>query len=174
MKRGISPLIATVLLIGTTIMIAALVSTFIINQTKKFEPEKFMGESSYCQDVVLGTKVLVDDASMCSELQDAPESWPDECFIISNMALVNKGTFTIYGYDISSVGIGSGYASLEETPLLPGKSMCRVDQGGVCDVDRLFKPGICPGKTVRIVPHIKVEGKEITCTQSEMIIAYPC
>ena len=161
MKRGISPLIATVLLIGATIMIAAIVSTFIINQTKKFEPEKFMGESSYCQDVVLGTKII--NSVACDEIPGRPD-----CMSIQNLALVNKGVFKITKVDVNAVGLGSG-AIVFDVPLMPSEIMCRDDQG-ICDLNKLFKPGICKDKSVRIIPHINIEGEEIVCTQSEMII----
>lgn len=174
MKRGISPLIATVLLIGATIMIAAIVSTFIINQTKKFEPEKFMGESSYCQDVVLGTKEVNQNA--CGDIKQ-------DCKAIENIALVNKGTFTIKAIDINADGLNGGKIDIETISggsikgLKPGRLLCtkraecsNADDIALEEFGKVFTPGICKDKTVRIIPHISVEGKEIICTQSEMII----
>lgn len=72
-KRGISPLIATVLLIGFTIAIASIVSTVLINRAKSFNPEDYIGADIYC-----------DSVAMTSQISD------------STFKLVNKGSFTIW------------------------------------------------------------------------------
>ena len=52
-KRAISPLIATVILVGFTVALGAIVSTYLIKQAKGFNPESFVEESPYCESIVL-------------------------------------------------------------------------------------------------------------------------
>ncbi len=52
-QRGISPLIATVLLLGFAVALGAIVSTFLIKQAKEFKPESFLEDSPYCETMVL-------------------------------------------------------------------------------------------------------------------------
>ena len=178
-RRGVSPLIATVLLIGATIAIAAIVSTFIIQQTKKFEPEKMMGESTFCQDVVLGLK-FPDGAPDCQEVADMP----DGCKVIGNPILVNKGSFGITKLAVGADKLSSGELRLSEDRLGPGKKLCGGGSADACiDQDIIyddcgpggracFKIPVCDEGKTRIVPYITVEEETIACTQSEMVINY--
>ena len=176
-KRGISPLIATVLLIGTTIAIAAIVSTYVIQQTKKFDPEAIVGESTFCQDVVLGLK-MPEGGVVCEPFRYEGA----ECKRITNPILINKGAFTITGVTMSADNLGSSGNVGLEVPglkgLKSGKKLCGAGSVGQCDVGAgdipidTFKLAVCEGGSLRVVPQISVEDKDTVCTQSEMVINY--
>ncbi len=79
-KRGISPLIATVLLVAMGVALAALVSTYVIKQTKAFKPESFIEDSPYCEDLNL-EPVISKDKDWRDVTPSLRQPWPKSVFL---------------------------------------------------------------------------------------------
>src|SRR3989344_3410021 len=84
MKKGISPLIATVLIIGFTIAIAGIVTSFLLNSSKDIKFEKFMEDNEFCDQVAISITEAYCSGPICP------------------ITLKNKGSFNIYGVIIHS------------------------------------------------------------------------
>lgn len=147
-KKAISPLISWVLLVGFTIAMAALVTNWVIDQTKKFNPEDVVGGSKiYCQDVVLNIEEV---------------SCRGSCENTLYLKLKNKGKFTIT--KIKGMGIGIGPNSISGFPsggLVPGGEPIEITLGFIKQES---------GNEIEIIPAIKVEDKEYYCGESPAVI----
>ena len=159
-KRGISPLIATVLLIGFSVMMAALVSNYIIKQTKEFDIEKMIGSDELCSEVSFQIVpssdqerincVNVDDSvGICSE---GPVKK------LKSASLKNKGSFSIWKLTVNSESVGSyEFGADENTPLVTPSG-----ENKIISIDN--KISFCDNGKVNIVPHIKdEEGNFVEC-----------
>jgi flagellin-like protein len=105
LKKGISPLIATVLLVGLTIAIAAFVITFLVEKTTdNFKPDIIIGSNEYCDLVTLGHNV--DPASLCEKSGG----------YVFGVALTNKGSFTIHKVTISAEGFPNSEGNITLKP----------------------------------------------------------
>ncbi len=100
-KRGISPLIATILLVAFSIALAAIVSTYLINQTKKFKPEAIVEDSLLCDNVAIDYSI---ESGSISALEY--ESVGSNLFLLKGLNIVNKGSFSIHKYSIIAPGVG--------------------------------------------------------------------
>ena len=91
--RGISPILATILLIGFTIAMAGVVSNVLIKQAKKFNPEEQQKESQYCDqaNVAIGLPENLAQVTTTSQNIDGVS-----CSIINGILYKNKGAFTIH------------------------------------------------------------------------------
>ena len=167
MKKGISPLIATVLIIGFTIAIAGIVTSFLLNSSKDIKFEKFMEDNEFCDQVAIS----ITEAD-CSGGINCP------------ITLKNKGSFNIYGVIIHSDTVNTEampYFSDDETIsdneiLKPGKIL---KDGATGDgIDQAYS---LPKEKVTLTPIIKnpeydgdfdVNNKEsqILCTRSTSTI----
>ena len=92
-KRGISPLIATVLLIGFTVAMAGIVSTFIIKQTKETFNADLLDDSSICDQMSLGvyadaTKLVISPGTTINYLK--------------GVYIQNKGSYAVRGLVVST------------------------------------------------------------------------
>lgn len=178
-NKGLSPLIATVLLMAFAIAIAAIVSTYIMNQTKEFKPEKLIEDSLLCDEVSLGYQ-LVNNKMCISAVQGTTTKRLD------NILIINKGKFSIYGYRISvdgstntidsPVNIGREAEDISTTSnhlyvLKPGKG-----QPLMFGIKPANAPGIEPDeRKVVITPIIKnpeVENEKVVCSKSSLTIDY--
>src|SRR3989344_2957906 len=73
-KRGISPLIATVLLVAFAVALAGIVSTYVISKTKEFKPEAIVEDSLLCDEVNLGFSVDSDLSNVkCDSITDSTD-----------------------------------------------------------------------------------------------------
>lgn len=96
-KKGVSPLIATVMLIGFTIAMATVVSTFIIKQTKEtFNPENLIEDSSICDQMSLGVNVKEANLKIEKSTQTA-----SNLYYIKGISIQNKGSYAVRGFVIS-------------------------------------------------------------------------
>lgn len=167
-KRGISPLIATVLLVAFSIALAAMVSTYIIGKTKEFKPEAIIEDSLLCDNVALDYSV---ESTGINPL--TLQALSGNLKKLTGLKLVNKGSFTIYKYTMNAPGV----STLNNIPL-KGKN----DAGG--DVTNL-KPGeslgfeiglkVTADKLIKIIPIIQDPEKDktyIKCTKSQLIFDY--
>ncbi len=152
-KKGVSPLLAAVLLIAFSIVLAAIVSNFVIKKTKEFKPDVIAEESVYCDSVSLGYKIDPGTYGIGNDL-------------IEGIILVNKGTFSIYQLLINTPGLPSITVRLldtadssKETPISPsGKYPIKLQVGS--------------SPEVKIIPIIKDSdtGNFVKCSNKELII----
>ena len=107
-KKAISPLIATVLLVGFSIVLAGIVTTFVINKTKEFQPEKIIEDDLLCDNVAID--ITVPDINLLSYITASDGTTK----LLKGLNLTNKGSFTIHKVTINSPGFPS-----TESPLVP-------------------------------------------------------
>lgn len=94
-KKGVSPLLGAVLLIAFSIVLAAIVSNFVIKKTKEFKPDVIAEESVYCDSVNLGYKLS----------ENYGTETIGEVNLIKGIILVNKGTFSIHQLILNTPGL---------------------------------------------------------------------
>lgn len=113
-NKGVSPLIATVLLIGFSVALAAMVSTFVIQKTKDFDPSSVVA-SSYCEQAALAV------GSAPATLGESEGSCPTggDYLLAENLQLVNKGAFTVRKISYTPPGQNSIEFALDPV-LAPG------------------------------------------------------
>src|SRR3989344_437354 len=97
-KRGISPLIATVLLVAFAVALAGIVSNYVINKTKEFKPEAIVEDSLLCDEVSLGFSVTSVDGDPDVKCERAATG---NIKYFKGLKLKNKGSFTIHKYQIT-------------------------------------------------------------------------
>lgn len=156
-KRGISPLIATVLIIGFTVALAAVIMVwgqgFIKDMQSKTQAESDI-QLSCAQDV----KLEVSDA--CRESGDANLK-----VTVKNDGNKDLTSLTLRAYESSSKiastsdtgALGSLAAFGVKTFTIPSALLT----GGTTGITTLASL-----KQVEIIPHITVSGKDTTCPQS--------
>src|SRR3989344_2469009 len=107
-KKGVRPLIATVMLVGFAVALAAVVSTFVIKETKKFNPESFLEDSPYCENIVIeavGGLRDTDDEVIPITIKDANSAETDpqkKFYLLDGMGIKNKGSFIVKRYLLKS------------------------------------------------------------------------
>src|SRR3989338_826000 len=154
-KRGISPLIATVMLVGFAVALGAMVSTFLIKEAKDFKPESFLEDSPFCEGVVLEPVIPLARPSGIAASLDWPRSGsgtprtigsgafasidysiaglgaciPTNICLVHGIGFRNKGSFSVHSILVSGAGVSN-------QPVLP------ITNGGSPAVTSLP-----PGKT---------------------------
>lgn len=156
-KKGVSPLVATVLLIGFSLAIAAMVITFSINKTKSTiaDVEKTMVSSQYCNDVAF--QVQPESCELVSGGVEGCNNLGAVTKVLKNVQIKNKGTFSIRKLKITSIG-------LEVPPFddtIKPNARSTVGDIQVCIGDDT--DGI-----VRFIPFVKDEKEQlIPCSQNQ-------
>lgn len=159
-KKGVSPLLAAVLLIAFSIALASIVSTFIIKKTKEFNPESIAQESTYCESVTLSYRTA-EALGIVSPIGSS------NVHLFNGLLIVNKGTFSIHQFRVTAPGF----------PTRPYP---------IDTIDKTLKPGdpielkiqINPSsenKEIKIVPVIKDVEKEdqlVTCASRQIVVDY--
>lgn len=142
-KRGVSQLIAWVLLFGLTITLAALVGNWAIKQAKEFDPEKTVASDLYCDNV----GVIVDGVN---------------CPILT---IKNKGSFNLHSVLVRVTDSSGATKNYDEiiTPALPPDSISTYDITFNC-------PVLGPVTEIDILPRVKQGNEEITCDRMSYII----
>ncbi len=194
-KRGVSPLIATVLLVGFTIVMAGLVSTFVIKQTKEtFNPDKLLEDSTLCDQMTLG--IDVPDKSKLKISGSGSSNY------LEGVSVVNKGGYSARGLILNVDGvkddmsyifdpelnISAGGKSVKEELRPKAKDgttpMNYIAPGGSYDFPRTSGNGIYvvntkfddPEQTfkIKVYPIIKDFDKDqaVKCAKSVLVIDY--
>ncbi|HLD10731.1 MAG TPA: archaellin/type IV pilin N-terminal domain-containing protein [Candidatus Nanoarchaeia archaeon] len=167
MKKGISPLIATVLIIGMTIVLAGIVGNFLIKSAKEKDFSNTLGgENEYCDEVAIAITETSGDPTVIEGYTNC--NIGDTYNLYSGLATVkNKGSFSIYHIIMAPEG-GTSVDITFDDAILPGKSI---------DVNPIF----CDQNKVQLTPVIKnpeYEGEfdlnvlesQIICTSSSATI----
>jgi len=173
-KRGISPILSTVLLVGFTIALAMVVSNFLIQQTEeKFNPENIITESEFCDSVSLGYKVEI-DVNDGSSLADAIIVSGD-IYRLKFVNLTNKGTFTIK--NITVIGPDNIGRNINIIQTDNNENILDSTVGLAPQENKLIKilfSGYNPSKEnlVKIIPWIKDPKKNtyVLCADSALVI----
>jgi len=157
-KRGISPLIATVLLIGFSVMMAALVSNYIIKQTKEFDIEKMIGSDELCSEVSFQIVPSPDQEITCDDVAESVGICSDGLVrTLGSASLKNKGSFSIWKLTVNSESVGSYELGTDDESLVTPSG-----EGKIADIEN--KISFCNDGKVNLVPHIKdEEGNLVEC-----------
>ena len=183
-KRGISPLLASVLLVALAITMAALVSNFVIKKTKEFDPSKLAEQSTFCESVTLGYMInaapgvfrVYNDED---DVLHPGNKLAKDVFLLSPLTLINRGSFSIHQIIINSPGLESITLPLilpDDGPLRPGtdKSKSQYILG-----IQIRDPALNLDSEIKIVPIIKDLEKStddkpvfVKCTERQLVINY--
>lgn len=144
-KRGISPLIATVLILGFTVALAAVIMTWGTAFTKKMQEQT--EETSGIQ-VTCATDVIFDIKSVCKV------SAGEYKVIVSNdgKEKIWEWKFRLYKSDV------------DVTPGSATGTAAEIDPFGLKTIP--ITPTVPLVKKIEAIPVIKMGGKLITCSQN--------
>ncbi len=165
-KRGIGPLLATVILVAVAITLGALVSNYMISKAKAFDPSAIAEESVYCESVTLRYTAYAQETGDFDALDGCPNN-----NLIGPIYLINSGAFSIHKLIITS----PGYESLPprniilEGSTVPGQ----IIPGGNYPIRVQINP-ILDNKNIKIIPVIEDKEKDefVSCVNRQLVIDY--
>lgn len=175
-KKGISPLLAAVLLLALTISMAAIVSNYIIKKTKEFNPDTIAEQSTFCESVTLGYTIQEQDVpkfKVYEEGDDDPlnpgkKISGDGVFLLSPITFVNRGSFSIYQLIINAPGLQSTVYPIinAKKRIEPGANNKYVTSLQINPSDK--------NRQIKIVPVINDSEKNVLvkCTDRQLIVDY--
>jgi flagellin-like protein len=148
-KRAVSPLIATVLLVGFTIALGAMISSFLIKQTQEnFKPDVIIKDTEFCDSVSIGYIYN--------------QTWTttgDNKNFLTGLRITNKGS-----YSITNLTIKPKMATEQTKPIIDyiksdANNIVAVE-GGIKpgkseEVRFIFNPSAKEDTTVEFIPWIK-------------------
>src|SRR3989344_8590518 len=137
-KRGISPLIATVLLIGFTIVLAAAIFQW---GSSLFEKIKAQSEEKALTKITCVSDVNIDIKQACNLISSAL------------ITIDNKGNINVKGLTVRLIGDKTYVQKVDE----------EIDSFGAKKISVKMPYGITNLKQVEVFPRILVDGKEQTC-----------
>ena len=151
-KKGISPLIATVLILGFTVALAAVIMTWGTSFTKKMQEST---EETSDVQITCATDVIFDVKSACEDVGSGDGFYK---VTIANNGNINIDKFqvrlyqsadavTTKEYNFNATGIGITAFGIESQSIDSGLGADSV-------------------KKIEAIPVITVEGKTITCAQN--------
>jgi len=160
MKKGVSPLIAWVLLIGFTVGVGILVSNFVIKQTEKFKPGELVEGGLFCDSVAF---------SADSYCRDNLPNNPDPNWGILQLTIKNRGAFSInkIAYNLNDVrgAISDSVLSNVQPSGTTEISIVVKDDNIVTDNSNNMKI-----KKLVLTPLIIEEEKEVSCSEKKFIM----
>ena len=176
-KRGISPLIATVLLVAFSLILAAIVSNFILKKTRDFNPSILAEDSVFCDSVNLGYGIDQAQSLKLGKYEEglspnpfaASGTLPSGTHLFGPFNLTNKGTFSIKQLIITAPGKGS-----KTFPIfingVPGQLAPAQSKEFYVSLDF----GSSLGDEIKIVPIIKDTEKNqfVRCPTKQVVFRY--
>jgi len=181
-KKGVSPLLATVLLVALAVTMATIVSTFLIKKTQEFNPDQLAQQSLYCESVSVGYNVpdaLKDQLGIYHEGADDPLNQGKKISgkgvaFLYPINLINRGAFSIQYFIVNAPGLESKRNTNSDnqdqiTVLKPGKSPDN-EYTTMIQVNEDYKKST----EIAIIPVIKDLEKNqlVQCTDRQLIIDY--
>lgn len=162
-KRGISPLLAAVLLIAFAIAMAAIVSTFVLKKTREFNPNVIAQESVFCESVNIG--YTVDDPNSLTINTTVPS-----VELLQGITIINRGTFSIHKFIVSSPGLESSDYLIRNAT---GISTLQPGANNKYNVSIQIISGNS-NKEIKLVPVIKDPEKNqfVACPDRQLLINY--
>lgn len=167
-KRGISPLIAAILLVAFAVTLAALVSTYVINKAKEFHPEEIAEESLLCESVSLGYTA---DAAISI---DAIPGDTSGLQLIGPITLINRGAFSIHQLIITAPGQVSQPYPVWDTSVSPARAIALEPGANNKYNISIGLNSDLEDKTIKIVPVVNDTEKVqlVRCTDRQVVIDY--
>ncbi len=172
-KRGIGPLLATVILVAVAITLGALVSNYMISKAKEFDPSKIAEESVYCESVTLGYTAYAEDNDNVGAINvpdgDVVEGLDLTNQILGPIVLINRGAFSIHKLIITS----PGYESLPPRNIIADDESVKLDPGDKYAINVQIDT-TKSSKSIKIVPVISDIEKEqyVSCVNRQLIFNY--
>ncbi|HLC58570.1 MAG TPA: archaellin/type IV pilin N-terminal domain-containing protein [Candidatus Nanoarchaeia archaeon] len=174
-KRGVSPLLAAVLLVAFSVALAGIVANYVIKKTNEFDPNLIAEETIFCESVNLGYSVDVNPITnfrIRRAGQTGPGlngNIPTGVELLGPFTIINKGSFTIHQVIVNAPGIGSRTLPIGavNVGLSPSAGSNRLTNYYVqLDSTALGK--------ITLVPIIKDNEKDqfVRCPKQELIIDY--
>ncbi len=165
-KKGVSPLIAAVLLVGFSVALAAIVSQFVIKETKKFGPEQFLEDSPFCENVVIeAVKAAGTDPVQISSAGGSG------FFYLEGVGIKNKGSFSVRRLVTKSGG--------KEIPIILNPNVGEGKPGSVIQVDvngvkkgLVFYPNADFKITIQPAVFDHEKEKVLPCPKQEVSVSY--
>ena len=163
MKKGISPLIAYILLVGFAIATAAFVTNFIIENTKTQVENLEDLDIGYCEGVNLD---LID---ICKE--PIAISCAGQEPIKLKLNLTNKGSFTIKKIAVNVLDYN--FPADKNKFLLNGNDGLKPGEW----TNPLFSSSVCLNDLtttkkdeIKLIPSVNATGKEQFCSQNALVL----
>ncbi len=156
-------MLATVILVAIAITIGAMVSNYMINKAKEFDPSALVEESVYCESVTLGYTAYADD----TDDHDALEGCGG-----GNMGpiyLINRGAFAIHKLIISS----PGFESSPPRNIILGGEASQINPGDPYYPITVQINRDDENKNIKIIPIIKDIEKDdafVSCVKRQLVI----
>ena len=149
-KKGISPLIATVLIIGFTVALAAVIMTWGQSFSKGIQEQT---EETSTQQITCAQDVMFDIKSVCETTTNG----------IYKITIANNGNKKIDGFKVRY------YESTDDVipkdvPFGVG-TLAGIDAFGI-ESDATVASGQSDVKKIEVMPIITIEGKQITCSSN--------
>lgn len=144
-KKGVSPLIATVLIIGFTIALAAIIITWSTGFTKKMQATT---EETSTTQISCATDVIFKISSVCT-MDD----------VVYKITVQNDGKEDIKNWKVRSYKDANSVETSNVTTTDPS-----VPAFGIKQIE--IKPALTPIKKFEIFPVIEKVGKDITCSSN--------
>ncbi len=156
-KRGVSPLLAAVLLVAFAITLGAIVSNYVINKAREFDPEKIAEASILCESVSLGYTA---DENLHLEDQGGGIS------TLEPVTIINRGSFSIHKLIITAPGQVSQTYPIN-TPL---KYIAPGDSNNEYNISIGLDPA-SSDKRIKIVPVIndREKNKFVQCAERQIV-----
>jgi len=170
-KRGIGPLLATVILVAIAVTLGAMVSNYMINKAKEFDPSKIAEESVYCESVTLGYTAYAEDNDVEVINSDGGiEELGLTNTILGPIVLINRGAFSIHKLIITS----PGYESLPPRNIIVGNSAGKLDPGKKYAINVQIDTNLDNKKNIKIVPVIfdREKKQHVSCVNRQLIFDY--
>jgi len=165
-KKGVSPLLAAVLLVAFAIALGAIVSNYLIKQAKEFNPEKIAEESVFCESVTLGYDI--DDPTNLGFQEKTISGRPFTFF--EYITVINRGAFSIHQLIISAGGMAS-----RPYPIYDDAGQISNISAGVNNRYNLsINMNRGSNDEIKIVPVIKDPEKDVfvRCADRQLVINY--
>lgn len=165
-KRGVSPLLAAVILVAFAVALGGIVSNIVLKQAAEFDPEKLAESSVHCESVSLGYDID-DFVNFGIYARDIPGS-DDEFHFVEQITLVNRGSFSIHRLIVNTGGTDSTDYLIDnaDNKLKPGAD-------NRYNISIYINPND-DDKRIKFVPIIKDIEKDIfvRCPDRQLIINY--
>jgi len=171
LKRGISPILSTILLVGFVVILAGVVANFLITETEeKFDPEKIITESEFCSSVALGFEFQTDGTYAEEVSYIAPNNRNTAFMTLRALNITNKGTFTIRNITVIGQDGSSNMLNVKHGGTLSPTYGLKPQESKSLDI--IYMPA--DGQSlIQLIPWIKDPkgtGKYILCEESSLTI----
>lgn len=165
-KKGVSPLLAAVLLVAFAVALGAIVSNYVIKQAKQFNPEVIAEQSVFCESVSLGYSVPDPDNLRVNNIDIGGRT----VRVFGDITLINRGAFSIHQLIITAPGVQSRpYVIYDEEG-----NAASIKPGADNKYNISISLGASSDTEIKIIPVIKDPEKNqfVRCPDRQVVIDY--